>query len=241
MTGVQYLYKGSCLLVQPGLRVFVLAPLAINCLLFAGLFYVLTQQFGMWMDGLMASLPGFLAPLEYLLWPLCLLLLLLMVFFAFTLVGNLVAAPFNGFLAEKVAVVVTGQDCSPAFHWAELLSMVPRTLVRELHKLGYFLPRILLLMVFSLIPVINLLAVPLWLLLGIWMAAVQYLDYPADNQQLSWQETLAWIRQRRWKSLGFGAGTYVALLVPGLNLLVIPVAVVGATLFWIDESSIDDA
>jgi len=89
----------------------------------------------------MGSLPGWLSFLDFLLCPLFVVLLLLMVFFTFTLLANIIAAPFNGFLAEKVEVVVRGEDTFPPFSWNELLAMVPRTLKRELRKLSYFLPR----------------------------------------------------------------------------------------------------
>ena len=46
---------------------------------------------------------------------------------------------------------------------------------------------------------------------------------------------MTWLRQRRWQSLSFGAVTYAALLVPVLNLLIMPAAVAGATLFWVRE------
>ncbi|MOA52168.1 putative sulfate transport protein CysZ [compost metagenome] len=46
---------------------------------------------------------------------------------------------------------------------------------------------------------------------------------------------LAWLRAKRWQSLGFGAATYAALLVPGLNILLMPAAVAGATVFWVRE------
>ena len=68
-------------------------------------------------------------------------LVVLMVFFTFTMLANVIAAPFNGFLAEKVEVVVRGTDDFPAFSWGELIAMIPRTLAREMRKLGYFLPR----------------------------------------------------------------------------------------------------
>ena len=42
------------------------------------------------------------------LWPLFVVLVVLMVFFTFTMLANIIAAPFNGFLAEKVEVVVHG-------------------------------------------------------------------------------------------------------------------------------------
>ena len=113
--------------------------------------------------------------------------------------------------------------------------MLPRTLGREARKLAYFAPRALALLILSFIPVVNLAAAPLWLLFGIWMMAVQYIDYPADNNKMSWSEMMAWLRQRRWQSLSFGAVTYAALLVPVLNLLIMPAAVAGATLFWVRE------
>ena len=46
---------------------------------------------------------------------------------------------------------------------------------------------------------------------------------------------LAWLREKRWQSLSFGGITYAALLVPGLNILMMPAAVAGATLFWVRE------
>lgn len=235
LSGPQYLREGLRLVLSPGLRLFVILPLTVNVLLFFGLVWLAIRQFGIWVDAFMPSLPDWLGFLEYVLWPLFVALVVLMVFFTFTLLANIIAAPFNGFLAEKVEVVVRGNDASPPFSWTELLAMLPRTLGRELRKLAYFAPRALALLVLSFIPVLNLAAAPLWLLFGVWMMAVQYIDYPADNNKLSWAEMMAWLRQRRWQSLGFGAVTYAALLVPVLNLLVMPAAVAGATLFWVRE------
>jgi len=67
------------------------------------------------------------------------------------------------------------------------------------------------------------------------MTLVKDIDYPADNNKMSWQDMLAWLREKRWQSLSFGGITYAALLVPGLNILMMPAAVAGATLFWVRE------
>jgi CysZ protein len=235
LSGPGYLGAGLKLILRPGLRLFVLLPLTINLLLFVGLIVLAVREFEGWVASLMPGLPQWLSFLDYLLWPLFVVLVLLILFFSFTLLANLIAAPFNGFLAEKVETVVRGQDVSPPFSWGELLAMIPRTLGRELRKLAYFLPRALGLLVLSLIPGLNLIAAPLWLLFGVWMMAVQYIDYPADNHKLGWYEMLAWLRAKRWQSMGFGAATYAALLVPGLNILLMPAAVAGATVFWVRE------
>ncbi len=235
LSGPQYLREGLKLVLSPNLRLFVLLPLAINLLLFGGLIYFAGHQFSLWVDSLMPTLPDWLGFLTYILWPLFVALVVLMVFFTFTLVANVIAAPFNGFLAEKVEVVVRGTDPFPAFSWGELVAMVPRTLGREMRKLGYFLPRAIGLFILSFIPVVNVVAAPLWLVFGIWMMAIQYIDYPADNNKMSWQDMLTWLRQKRWQSLGFGGITYLALMIPLVNVVMMPAAVAGATLFWVRE------
>ncbi len=235
LSGPQYLREGLKLVLSPGLRLFVLLPLAINLVLFVGLIYFAGHAFSQWVDHLMPTLPSWLSFLNYILWPLFVALVVLMVFFCFTLVANIVAAPFNSFLAEKVEIVVRGKDDFPPFKWSELASEVPRTVSREMRKLGYFLPRTLALFVLSLIPVVNVVAAPLWLLFGVWMMAIQYIDYPADNHKMSWPDMLAWLRQKRWQSLGFGGIVYLVLLIPVVNLLMMPAAVAGATLFWVRE------
>ncbi|WP_277962945.1 sulfate transporter CysZ [Pseudomonas sp. RIT-To-2] len=235
LSGPQYLREGLKLVLSPGLRLFVLLPLAINLVLFTALIYFAGHAFSQWVNHLMPTLPSWLSFLSYILWPLFVALVVLMVFFCFTLVANIVSAPFNSFLAEKVEVVVRGKDDFPPFKWSELSREVPRTLNREMRKLGYFLPRTLALFVLSLIPVVNVIAAPLWLLFGVWMMAIQYIDYPADNHKMSWPDMLAWLRQKRWQSLGFGGIVYLVLLIPVVNLLMMPAAVAGATLFWVRE------
>ncbi len=210
-------------------------PLTLNLLVFALLIGFAMQQFSHWVDLLMPSLPDWLSFLQYIVWPLFVLLVLVIVFFTFTMVANIISAPFNGFLSEKVEVVVRGRDDFPPFSWAELLAMIPRTMGREIRKLAYFLPRALVLLVLSFVPGVNLIATPLWILFGIWMMAVQYIDYPADNHKLGWNEMLARLRSKRWACMGFGGVTYLALLIPLVNLVMMPAAVAGATLFWVRE------
>lgn len=235
LSGPQYLREGLRLVLSPGLRLFVILPVTVNLLLFCGLIYLAVRQFTGWVDAFMPSLPNWLMFLEYILWPLFVVLVVLMVFFTFTMLANIIAAPFNGFLAEKVETVARGIDSSPPFSWTELAAMLPRTLGREARKLVYFAPRALALLILSFIPVVNLIAAPLWLLFGVWMMAIQYIDYPADNNKLSWNDMMIWLRKRRWKSLSFGAVTYAALLIPFVNLLIMPAAVAAATLFWVRE------
>lgn len=239
-SGPDYLAAGFKMINQPGLRRFVVLPLTINILVFTSLLWYAFSRFNGWVEAFVPSLPDWLSFLNYVLWPLFVALVALMVFFTFTTLANLIASPFNAFLAEKVEIVARGKDPFPPFSWTELAAMAPRTLWRELRKLGYFLPRALGLLILSLIPGVNLVAAPLWLLFNVWMMAVQYIDYPADNNKVSWPAMLHWLRQHRWASLSFGGITYLAVMVPVFNLLAMPAAIAGGTLFWVDGNPNND-
>ncbi len=39
----------------------------------------------------------------------------------------------------------------------------------------------------------------------------------------------------QWQSLGFGGSVYLVLLIPFVNILMMPAAIAGATLFWVRE------
>jgi CysZ protein len=237
LSGLDYLREGWQRVRQPGLRRFVVIPLLLNLAVFAALISWAVRQFNIWMAQLMATVPGWLSFIEWLLWPLFALLVLLVLFFGFSIVANLIASPFYGFLAEKVAEKERGQVSQPT-SLRDIMLVVPHSVGRELRKISYYLPRLLILLLLSFIPVVNLVSSPLLLLFGVWMMAVQYIDFQADNDQVSFIDMLRWVRGKRMLSLGFGLPVYVGMLIPLVNLLVMPSAVAGSTLLWVRERSL---
>lgn len=232
--GPDYLREGLRTIRQPGLRRFVVIPLLLNLVLFtAGIIWAV-RRFGAWMEQWVPQLPAWLGFLEWLLWPLFALVLLLVLIFTFTMLANLIASPFYGFLADRVAEQERGLVSAPP-GFRELLLVAPRSVLRELRKIAYYLPRLAGLLLLTLIPVVNLVASPLLILFGIWMMAAQYLDYQADNDQVSFIDMLRWMRGHRALSLSFGLPVYLGMLIPLVNLLVMPAAVAGSTLLWVRE------
>lgn len=235
--GAGYFMRGLAMLPQPGIRSFVLIPLIINVLLFGGAIWLLINQFSNWIDYMMnAWLPAWewLDFLRYLLWPFLALLVLVVVYYSFSIVANLIAAPFNGLLSEVVERKLRG-TVSVDEGWAEFVKMVPRALQREVAKLMYYLPRVLILLVLSFIPVINLVMPFVWFLFGAWMMSIQYCDYPMDNNKVSFAEMKQLLKSHRFTAVGFGSLVQFGMLVPLVNLLIMPAAVVGATIYWVEE------
>jgi CysZ protein len=234
--GADYLFQGFSMLPEPGIRRFVLIPLLVNIFMFSGAIWLLINEFDGWVNYWLNKLPQWLSFLDWILWPLFAVLVLVTVYYGFSIIANLIAAPFNGFLSEKVEKMRSGAVMEDE-GWKGMLAMIPRSLQRELAKIAYYLPRLFLLLIFSFIPIVNVIAPFLWFLFGAWMMAIQYCDYPMDNNKVSFRQMKQLLAKRRLTSLGFGALVQVGMLIPVVNLVVMPAAVIGATLYWTEEHS----
>ncbi len=235
ISGASYFFQGFQLIRQPGLRTFVLIPLLVNLLLFGGAFYYLYLQLGDLINWMMSYVPSFLDWLRYLIWPVAVLSVLFVFSFLFTTLANIIAAPFNGLLAEKVELYLTGQPLKDEGALA-MVKDVPRSIGREFAKLRYYLPKALGCLILFLIPLVGQTLAPLlWFLLSCWMMSVQYVDYGFDNHKVSFSQMIETMKQKRTNNLSFGLMVTLFSAIPFVNLLVMPVAVCGGTAMWVAE------
>ncbi len=226
--GAGYLMQGLRLINQPGIRRFVGIPLSVNVLVISLLIWLGIHQFEALLNWLLPQ-GGWLAYLRWLAWPLFAATLLLLIFYSFTLIANLIAAPFNGLLAEKVAQHLGGAIDDSPVTWGRILRDIGPSVTSELRKLVYFLIRALPLLVLFLIPGINVIAALLWLLFNAWYMALEYADYPLGNRGLKFRDQLPRMKRIRLTALGFGLALTGLMLVPLLNFVAMPAAVAGAT------------
>lgn len=237
--------KGIHLLCSKPYRRFVWAPLLLNIIIFSLIF---KWGFSMGFDyinsiGQELSLPGWLSWLgstlhilaQSLRWLLILVftgVISLILAFISSSLTHIVGAPLNGLLSEKVDKL----EFKTKFEKVPLVTLIHRSLLRELIKIKYYLPRLLLVtlsaIVISSVPIINLLAPIMMLTFGAWMFSIQYFDYPADNRQISFKDFLEILRQNRTLSLSYGFIMTFTSSIPILNFFVIPAGIIGATLIW---------
>lgn len=243
LRGAGFFLKGFGLILKPKIRRFTLIPLAINILLFtlvvvlgygytSDLIASLTNKMELWIEqlpGWLSWLGAIVSSLQWIIWPLFVLSTLLLLFFFFSMIANLVAAPFNGYLAEAVEHHLTGD--APVSN-NNLAKEALIAITHELRKIGYFVLRAIPLLILFIIPVINVVAPVLWLLFSSWMLAVEYLDYPMSNHHIPFKQQRQRHKRRRSLSLGFGAIVAFANSIPILNFIVMPAAVAGATALY---------
>lgn len=236
-SGLGYLMAGYGIISQPGLRRFVIIPLIINLLFFVALFFTLKHfvvELNAWLAG---YLPTWLQWLSGVIWVLFFITFMLIFLYAFVMLANIVAAPFNNLLAEKVEHYLTGK-LPPQRTFTQNMMDIPRVIERQLMIMLYFVPRALVLGILFFIPVINIFAAALWFGFSAWFMAMQYLDFPTDNHRVPLRDVRAWMSTRKWLSLEFGACILGAMMIPGLNLVTMPAAVAAATKFWIEERAV---
>lgn len=223
--GLADCFKGLGLIIQPGIRRYVVVPLGINVVLFAGAIYLLSQQMSGWMEQL---LPSWLSWLQWLIWPLFAVTVLLLVFYSFTLLANLIAAPFNSLLAARVEAHLTGskpENMDSEKFW----KLAMRSFAAELHKLLYFIKWLIPLLIVTIIPGINIVAPFLWFLYAAWSFSLEYIDYPLANRGMLFADIRQYNRTNRLRALGLGTSVFVMTSIPFVNFLAMPVAVAGAT------------
>lgn len=231
-SGIEYFLKGFSLILTPGLRRFVLVPLAINLVLFSIMFYWLFLQLQDIMVMVEEWVPEYLSWITTILLPLAMLGILTAFSYIFSAATNWIAAPFNGLLAERMEAHLTGHKFEDGGFKA-VAKDIPRTFAREFKKLGYYLPRAIgFLILMFIIPVIGPL---IWFLFNAWMMAIQYCDYPYDNHKIPFDQMKYDLRGQKGLSFSFGIIVTAFSMIPVVNLVVMPVAICGATLMYVER------
>ena len=231
--GFKYLLSGFKLILKPGVRLYVLIPLLINSLLFAGAIYYGANSLSSLIDGLLAQWQ-WLEWLTWLLWPIFVIVALTIVFFCFSIVANLIGAPFNAFLAEAVEKVITGQEI-PSANNQSLSKIIIVSIKAEFQKLLYFAIRALPLLILFIIPMVNVAAPLIWFLFTAWMLTLEYGDYPMGNHEIAFKQQREKVAANRQLAFGFGSGVMLLTMIPVVNFLAMPVAVAGATRMYVEH------
>ncbi len=237
ITGAIYFLDGLSLIKTKGIRRYVLIPLLINILIFsAGLWFAISQ-FDIFIEWALSELPGWLSWLEWILWPLFALTFYGVVFYGFSIIANIIAAPFNGPLAAAVERNISNPDhtsLQKAFT-QEIKDSILNELVKLKHSLYLMMPLIFLSLLSFAFPLISPLVAVLWMVYTVWVLTLEYADFPMANHSITFPAIREKLASKRLLSLGFGGMVLLGTMIPFVNFLVMPVAVAGATKMYVSE------
>jgi len=222
---------------NPRLLPYIIIPFLINLTVFSGAVYLGLDFFG---ATVVEQLPHgdawYWAALYWLVWTLAVLVTAVLVFFTFTVVGNLIASPFNDLLSERTEQALSGETNNEVFSISQFLSDSWRTVLMEAKKMSIFVVVMVLILPLNLLPgvgngVYTVLAVGLTL----FFLSFEYLGFVMVRKRKYFSEQKSYIFARKFLMLGFSCGVMTLLMIPFLQMLCIPLAVIGVTRLWCEE------
>lgn len=224
--GAGYFFQGLGMLGQKGIRRYVWVPVVMNLVLLAAMI----RGVQVWLADWQGFESGWLSWASWLVVPLLVLLVVVVFGYFFSALLVAVASPFYGLLAGHIEQRdgVLAED-------EPLWRLTVRTFQREWKKILYFMPRYGVLLLLSLVPLVQLVMPVFWFLFGSWTLALQYRDYTLDNLGVPFADSRRQLGEDRWAALGFGAVVSVLMLVPILNCFVPPAAVIGGSLWALEQ------
>ncbi|HKL27190.1 MAG TPA: EI24 domain-containing protein [Desulfuromonadales bacterium] len=227
----------SLLRRKPRLLTYILIPFLINLAVFTGAVYLGLDFFG---GTVVEHIPQgdawYWSILSWFLWVIAVLLTAVLVFFTFTVVGNLIASPFNDLLSERTEQILTGRETDEAFSLRRFFGDAGKTLLMELKKMWVFVLAMLLILPLNLLPGFgSALYTMLAIFLTLFFLSIEYLSFIMVRKHQFFNEQRRFIFARKFMMLGFSCGIMVLLAVPFLQFFCIPLAVIGATRLWCDE------
>lgn len=231
-----YLGSGLNLALSKECRLFVIIPIVINfVVLILGGYLMFQTIYGM-LQNYLDMLPQWLSFLSYVIYFLLLASVGFVFCYIFSTIATIIASPFYGLLAEKAEGLIRGNSVAldNGDSLADIVKDVPRIIKRELQKMGFYLPRVLVCLIISFIPVVNIVAPICWFLLAAWMMSVQYVDYAYDNHKISFAQMRHDLSQQRLATFSMGAIISLAMTIPLLNLLIPPAAVCAGTKYYVE-------
>lgn len=245
-TGLSYALRGGRFVYfqHPGLARFWLLPILVTAIALVSVFYgagTLSDDLG---EAVWSAFPeswnettgvwgSLLTALRWLLELVAGILIMVVGLVLVVVISSVVAAPFNDALSEAVEHILTGGS-PPAFSFRKMVADVARTIRIELLKVMVYAAVVGPMFVVSLfVPglgqIISLVA---FALTAIYLG-VDYIDWPAARRDWSVADRVAFVRRQLAAVAGFGAGVWVLLFIPLINLFFMPAAVAGGTMLFV--------
>jgi CysZ protein len=221
---------------NPGLLKYLAIPFFINLLVFTATVYFGLDVFQRMLEAYAPSTEVWYGVLlYYLAWTVALLMTTVIVFFSFTVFGNLIASPFNELLSERTEGLIHGVQNEEPFSLSRFWKESRNAIIVEIKKMTAFVVCMVLLFGINFIPGVgSILYAVLAPAFTLFFLAVEYMAFVLMRKQLSFSEQRRYIFKRPILMLGYACGVFCMLAIPFVQFFCIPLAVVGATLLWCD-------
>lgn len=242
--GLSVLWRSGTLLArQPKLIKYMILPVLFSLTTYVVLLAFLYTTLESTFNDFLPSLSGddVWSIIFYVFWLLVFVLLFLyLASYSFISISKIFAAPFNDLLSERIEVEYNPAYEEPKNAFQHFLNTIFPTILEEIKKVSLITLGFAILFFLSLIPVINVFIAPISVAYSVLALSIDFVDYPLARRLMRLREKKQFVIGNMPELLGFGSGTFVLFLIPFLGLFILPIAVIGGTMLFIDTEKDDE-
>jgi CysZ protein len=214
--GLRFFFAGLRMFIRhPSLLALSLIPVGLTVVVLLLLAFGCAWLIGQWIAGLIPD------DLRLVAQAVVFIFALLLGYFIYMPLARVVLAPFSEALSRKTHLISGGSGWRSDAGWGRAmteglkLAVFHTVVALAALALGFIFPPV---------------GAPLGILVAVFLSGLDFLDVPLSARGMPLRKKLALIGRNKSLALGFGAASYLILLIPGVNLLLLPVGVIGATL-----------
>lgn len=212
---------------------YIIYPFLINFLVFSILLIVGVLFYQDWLQNWISPTETwYMAVLFGLVLGLTILISLIIIFFIFSAVGSVIAAPFNDELSRHVEEISYNISLEEPFEWDIMVKDIGRTITEQIQRLFF-------------LGMVWIAALPIWFIpvvgqltfMGITLTFLgwEYLDISLSRHKLGFHQKRRLLMQHLGPMFIYGGICALFLMIPLVNFFSIPLSVVGGTLFYCER------
>jgi CysZ protein len=165
----------------------------------------------------------------------------LALYFSFTLLGGVIAAPFLDLLSERVEKLATGRTLEQAHGVTGVLRRAARSALEEAKRVAFFLAVQCALLVLGFVPGLQPVAAFASLLTSALFMPLDYTGFALDRRGVRFAARRRWLVRHALEMLSFGGFALALYVVPGLSFVCLPWLVTAGTLLALELDPPDGA
>lgn len=212
-----------------------IAPMIINLIIYGSVFILSYNWFigsvDKWL-GIENTEVGFwLRFLHTVLLIIVFLLLLFVCYLLFTILGNLITAPFNEEISQRVEEIVSGDG---VVHKMGFWEDAYISIKGEMQKLIFYIAILIFIFSLNLIPIAGtVLSTIIGIIFSCFYNALDFLDYPMTRKKMRFRDKLKITSKGKFITYGFGFTSFLLMFLPIVNVFMKPILVAaGTSLFY---------
>ncbi len=161
------------------------------------------------------------------------LLVLFVCYLLFTILGNIITAPFNEEISQRVEeIVTTGNAAHKMGFWEDAYISIKG----EVQKLIFYLLILLLIFCLNIIPVAgSVLSAIIGVIFSSFYNALDFLDYPMTRKKMRFRDKLKVTSKGKLVTYGFGFTAFLLMFLPVVNVFMKPILVAAGTSLYYEK------